>query len=83
MRELIRQAAPDVVEEWKWHVPVRSHEGIPRTGETYYKAVKLTFPGRAALDDPAGIFNASREAMCGAPATSMRTRSWMKRRSKD
>ena len=61
VRELIRQAVPDVVEEWKWDVPVWSHNGILCTGETYRKAVKLTFPKGAALDDPAGIFNSSLE----------------------
>lgn len=59
VRELIRQAVPDVVEEWKWDVPVWSHNGILCTGETYKKAVKLTFPKGAALDDRTGIFNSS------------------------
>ncbi|KAB2681235.1 MULTISPECIES: DUF1801 domain-containing protein [Brucella/Ochrobactrum group] len=62
MRALIRQADPDVVEEWKWlGVPVWSHDGIICTGETYKKVVKLTFAHGAALDDPAHIFNASLE----------------------
>lgn len=61
VRELILQAVPEVVEEWKWDVPVWSHNGILCTGETYKKAVKLTFPKGAALDDPAGIFNSSLE----------------------
>ena len=66
-RELIRQAVPDVVEEWKWRkatnpgVPVWSHHGIICTGETYKSAVKLTFFKGAAVDDPAGLFNASLE----------------------
>ena len=60
VRALIRQADPDVVEEWKWRgVPVWSHDGIICTGETYKNAVKLTFAKGAALDDPAGLFNAS------------------------
>jgi hypothetical protein len=59
MRALVRQADPDVVEEWKWDVPVWSHAGIVCTGETYRKAVKLTFAKGAALDDPARLFNAS------------------------
>ncbi|XYJ09984.1 DUF1801 domain-containing protein [Telluria sp. B2] len=59
VRALIRQALPDVVEEWKWSVPVWSHAGILCTGEAYRKAVKLTFPKGAALADPAGLFNAS------------------------
>jgi len=61
VRALIRQALPGVVEEWKWSVPVWSHAGILCTGEAYKKAVKLTFPKGAALDDPAGLFNASLE----------------------
>lgn len=65
MRTLIRQADPEVVEEWKWRkptnpgVPVWSHGGIICTGETYKGVVKLTFMKGAALDDPAGLFNAS------------------------
>jgi hypothetical protein len=60
MRTLIRQAAPDVVEEWKWRgTPVWSHGGIICTGETYKAVVKLTFLKGASLDDPAGLFNAS------------------------
>ena len=61
VRSLIRQALPDVVEEWKWSVPVWSHGGILCTGEAYKKAVKLTFPKGAALADPQGVFNASLE----------------------
>jgi hypothetical protein len=59
VRELIHQADPDVVEEWKWRVPVWSHDGIVCTGEAYKKAVKLTFAKGASLDDPAGLFNSS------------------------
>ena len=60
LRALIRQADPDVVEEWKWRgVPVWSHAGILCTGETYKAVVKLTFARGAALDDPSGLFNAS------------------------
>ncbi|QLL15648.1 DUF1801 domain-containing protein [Pseudomonas chlororaphis] len=62
VRRLIRQADPQVVEEWKWRgVPVWSHGGILCTGETYKNVVKLTFAKGAALDDPAGLFNASLE----------------------
>lgn len=62
VRGLIREADPDVVEEWKWRgVPVWEHAGIICTGETYKAAVKLTFAKGAALDDPAGLFNASLE----------------------
>jgi hypothetical protein len=60
MRELIQQADPDVVEEWKWMgTPVWGHDGIICTGETYKKVVKLTFHKGASLKDPAGLFNSS------------------------
>jgi hypothetical protein len=60
IRTLIRQADPDVVEEWKWRgVPVWSHDGIICTGETYKNVVKMTFAKGAALNDPANLFNAS------------------------
>jgi hypothetical protein len=60
VRTLIKQADPEVVEEWKWRgVPVWSHAGIICTGETYKQAVKLTFAKGASLEDPAGLFNAS------------------------
>jgi hypothetical protein len=60
VRALIREADPEVVEQWKWRgVPVWSHAGILCTGETYRRAVKLTFARGAALEDPAGLFNAS------------------------
>ena len=60
MRTLIAQAAPDVVEEWKWMgTPVFSHDGIICTGETYKKVVKLTFAKGASLPDPEHLFNAS------------------------
>ncbi|TWT00342.1 DUF1801 domain-containing protein [Reyranella sp. CPCC 100927] len=62
IRTLIRQADPDVVEEWKWRgVPVWSHAGIICTGETYKEVVKMTFAKGAALADPSGLFNASLE----------------------
>jgi hypothetical protein len=61
VRALIHKAVPDVVEEWKWEVPVWSHNGIICTGEAYKKAVKLTFPKGASLDDPSGLFNSSLE----------------------
>jgi hypothetical protein len=61
MRTLIRQADPKVVEEWKWNVPVWSHDGLICTGEAYKKAVKLTFAQGASLEDPKGLFNASLE----------------------
>ena len=59
LRALIRKADPDVVEEWKWNVPVWSHDGIICTGESYKSAVKLTFAKGASLDDPSGLFNSS------------------------
>jgi hypothetical protein len=62
VRALIKQADPEVVEEWKWRgVPVWSHDGIICTGETYKSVVKLTFARGAALDDPSGLFNSSLE----------------------
>lgn len=62
IRALIKQADPDVVEEWKWRgVPVWSHAGILCTGETYKAVVKLTFAKGASLDDPSSLFNASLE----------------------
>ena len=61
MRKLIRQADPKVVEEWKWGVPVWSHDGILCTGETYKDKVKLTFAKGASLKDPARLFNSSLE----------------------
>lgn len=60
LRAVIRQADPDIVEEWKWRgVPVWYHDGMVVTGETYRNVVKMTFARGAALDDPTGLFNAS------------------------
>ena len=61
VRGIIHAADPEIVEEWKWMIPVFSHGGIVCTGETYKKAVKLTFAKGAALKDPAGLFNSSLE----------------------
>lgn len=61
VRKLIKQAAPKVVEEWKWSVPVWSHDGIICTGEAYKTAVKLTFAKGAKLADPRRLFNSSLE----------------------
>jgi hypothetical protein len=67
VRALIKQADPEVVEEWKWRkpsnpgVPVWSHQGLICTGETYKSVVKLTFSKGASLEDPAGLFNSSLE----------------------
>ena len=62
IRSLIREADPDVIEEWKWRgVPTWYHGGIICTGETYKKVVKMTFAKGAALDDPSRLFNSSLE----------------------
>jgi hypothetical protein len=61
LRGLIRQADPDIVEEWKWSVPVWSCDGLICTGETYKSVVKMTFAKGAKLKDPAGLFNSSLE----------------------
>ncbi len=60
LRALVKEADPDVVEEWKWRgVPVWSHDGLICTGETYKNVVKMTFAKGAALKDPSGLFNSS------------------------
>jgi hypothetical protein len=62
LRGLVKEADPDVVEEWKWRgVPVWEHDGIICTGETYKTVVKMTFAKGASLDDPKGLFNSSLE----------------------
>jgi hypothetical protein len=62
LRALIKEAVPDVVEEWKWRgVPTWYHDGMICTGETYKSVVKLTFAKGASLDDPSGLFNSSLE----------------------
>jgi hypothetical protein len=62
VRSLIKQADPDVIEEWKWRgVPVWEHDGIICTGETYKAVVKMTFAKGASLNDPKGLFNSSLE----------------------
>ncbi len=62
VRALVKQADPEVVEDWKWRgVPVWSHAGIICTGETYKKVVKMTFAKGATLEDPSGLFNSSLE----------------------
>jgi len=62
VRALIKQADPEVIEEWKWRgVPVWEHDGIICTGETYKSVVKMTFANGASLEDPAGLFNSSLE----------------------
>ena len=62
LRALVKEAVPEVVEEWKWRgTPVWSHHGQICTGETYKKAVKMTFAKGASLPDPAGLFNSSLE----------------------
>jgi len=59
LRTLVKEADPEVVEEWKWSVPVWSHDGLICTGETYKNVVKMTFAKGAALKDPSGLFNSS------------------------
>src|SRR5437870_4762318 len=62
MRQLVKEADPDVVEEWKWRgTPVWSHDGMICTGETYKSVVKMTFAKGASLKDPSGLFNSSLE----------------------
>jgi hypothetical protein len=61
LRAIIRSADPDIAEEWKWNGPVWTRGGVLCTGETYKKAVKLTFAKGAALEDPKGLFNSSLE----------------------
>jgi hypothetical protein len=59
LRALVREADPEVVEEWKWDVPVWSHDGLICTGETYKSVVKMTFAKGASLKDPSKLFNSS------------------------
>ena len=82
VRAIIRQADPDVVEEWKWRgVPVWEHDGIICTGETYKAAVKLTFAKGAALEDPVSACSTpASKAMSAARSTSTRARRSMRRR---
>jgi hypothetical protein len=61
LRALVKEADPEVVEEWKWEVPVWSHDGLICTGETYKKVVKMTFAKGASLKDPSRLFNSSLE----------------------
>ncbi len=62
LRALVKEADPEVVEEWKWRgVPVWSHDGIVCTGETYKSVVKMTFAKGASVEDPSGLFNSSLE----------------------
>jgi hypothetical protein len=62
LRTLVKEADPEVIEEWKWRgVPVWSHDGMICTGETYKKVVKMTFAKGASLEDPSGLFNSSLE----------------------
>ena len=63
LRALMKEADPQVVEEWKWAVPVWSHDGLICTGETYKNTVKMTFAKGAALKDPARLFNSSLEGI--------------------
>ena len=73
IRGLIRQADPEVVEEWKWRgIPVWSHAGIICTGETYTTSVKMTFAKGASLEDPSRLFNASLDGNTRRVSTSAR-----------
>ena len=73
VRSLIKEADPEVVEEWKWRgVPVWEHAGIICTGETYKTVVKLTFAKGASLKDPSGLFNSSLEGNTRRASISMR-----------
>ncbi len=79
IRDLIKQAEPDVVEEWKWGgVPVWYHDGMICTGETYKSVVKVTFAKGASLKDPSGLFNSSLEGNTGALSISGRAMKSMK-----
>jgi len=59
VREIMKEADPEIVEEWKWEAPVWSHNGLVCTGETYKNVFKMTFSKGASLKDPAGLFNSS------------------------
>lgn len=61
LRALVKQADPEIVEEWKWGIPVWSHNGLVCTGETYKSVVKMTFARGASLKDPSNLFNSSLE----------------------
>ena len=75
LRTLIKQADPEVTEEWKWRgVPVWSHDGIICTGETYKNVVKMTFAKGAALKDPSRLFKPVWRETSGVPSTSPRAR---------
>ena len=81
VRALIKEADPEVVEEWKWRgVPVWEHDGIICTGETYKAVVKLTFAKGAALDDPASLFNSSLEGNVRRAIDSARVKRSTRRR---
>src|SRR5271154_5510936 len=81
IRKLIKEADPDVVEEWKWRgVPVWYHAGMICTGETYKNVVKLTFAKGASLDDPSSLFNSSLDGNTRRPSTFTKTTRSTKRR---
>ena len=81
VRALIKQADPDVIEEWKWRgVPVWEHAGIICTGETYKAVVKLTFAKGASVEDHSGLFNSSLDGNTRRAIVSMRAKRSMKRR---
>lgn len=82
LRALIKEADPDVVEEWKWDLPVWSHSGIICTGETYKKAVKLTFAKGASLKDPSKLLMPASRGIPAGQSTSPRESRSGKRRSR-
>ena len=81
LRALIKEADPEIVEEWKWRgVPVWSHEGLICTGETYKNVVKMTFAKGASLEDPAGLLTPALTGIRGARSTSARAKRSTRRR---
>jgi hypothetical protein len=75
LRATVKEADPEVVEEWKWRgIPVWSHDGLIRTGESYKNVVKMTFAKGAALKDPLGLFNSSFDGNTRVPSTPTRAR---------
>ncbi len=80
VREIIHEADPEIVEEWKWRgTPVWWHGGIVCMGETHKNPVKMTFAKGAALKDPSNLFNSSLAGMSGAPSTSTKAKRSMRR----
>jgi hypothetical protein len=80
LRALVKEAVPEVVEEWKWSNPVWSYHGIICTGETYKKVVKMTFAKGASVPDPGACSTPASKATCGARSISTRVRRSTRRR---